>query len=100
MRKVSLDLVQNRKAHPEDKKDLLNAMLNGRDPKTGEALSEDSIVDNMITVNDLVWHVNFNPLTTAAVPHRRARDHFWNALVCVLLSHQTSRGIQESTGRS
>lgn len=61
-------------------------MLNGRDPKTGEALSEDSIVDNMITVNDLVWHSQVYLLTTAAVPHRWTRDNFWNALICVLLS--------------
>lgn len=51
MRKLSLDLVQNRKIHPEDKKDLLNAMLYGKDPRTGESLTEESIVDNMITVS-------------------------------------------------
>jgi cytochrome P450/NADPH-cytochrome P450 reductase len=27
----------------------MNAMVNGKDPKTGEPLTEDSIVDNMIT---------------------------------------------------
>jgi cytochrome P450 len=27
----------------------MNAMLNGKDPKTGENLTEDSIINNMIT---------------------------------------------------
>ncbi|KAJ9627966.1 hypothetical protein H2203_003185 [Taxawa tesnikishii (nom. ined.)] len=50
MRKLSLELVQNRKDHPQpDKKDLLNAMINGRDAKTGEGLSDENIVSNMIT---------------------------------------------------
>lgn len=49
MRILSLELVQNRKNHPEDRNDLLNAMINGKDIRTGEKLSEDSIADNMIT---------------------------------------------------
>ncbi|KAK4998833.1 hypothetical protein LTR66_002023 [Elasticomyces elasticus] len=49
MRKLSDELVQNRKKHPKDTRDLLNAMINGRDPKTGERLSDASIIDNMIT---------------------------------------------------
>jgi len=56
MRNLSLEVVQARKDHPEDKKDLLNAMLHGKDPKTGEALSEESIVDNMITVIERQRH--------------------------------------------
>lgn len=49
MRKLSLELVQNRKDHPQpDKKDLLNAMINGRDAKTGEGLSDENIVSNMM----------------------------------------------------
>lgn len=44
-----MELVQNRKNHPEDRKDLLNAMLFGQDPRSGEKLGEESIVDNMIT---------------------------------------------------
>ena len=38
-----------RKKNPEDKKDLLNALILGRDPQTGKGLTEDSILDNMIT---------------------------------------------------
>lgn len=49
MRDLSADLVKQRRANPTDTKDLMNAMVNGKDPKTGESLTEDSIVDNMIT---------------------------------------------------
>lgn len=42
-------LIAARRQYPTDKKDLLNAMLNGRDPKTGEGLTDASIRNNMIT---------------------------------------------------
>jgi cytochrome P450/NADPH-cytochrome P450 reductase len=40
-------VVAQRKAHPTDKRDLLNAMLNGRDPKTGQGLSDENITYNV-----------------------------------------------------
>ena len=46
---VAAKVVADRRTHPSDKKDLLNAMLNGRDPKTGEGLTDESISNNMIT---------------------------------------------------
>ncbi|KAF1929899.1 fatty acid hydroxylase [Didymella exigua CBS 183.55] len=46
---VSEELLNARRAHPTEKKDLLNAMLLGRDPKTGEGLDDGTIVRNMIT---------------------------------------------------
>lgn len=49
MRKFSSELVQERMRNPKDSKDLLNAMLLGKDPKTGKAMTDDSIIDNMIT---------------------------------------------------
>ncbi|KAL5115197.1 hypothetical protein ACEQ8H_006871 [Pleosporales sp. CAS-2024a] len=49
LRKTSMEVIQNRRANPTDKKDLLNGMLNGVDPKTGEKMSDESIMDNMIT---------------------------------------------------
>lgn len=48
-KKVAGDLVQARKDNPTDKKDLLNAMLNGKDPKTGEQMTAESVLNNMIT---------------------------------------------------
>ncbi|KAJ5623213.1 Oxidoreductase FAD/NAD(P)-binding [Penicillium lividum] len=49
LRNLSQELVNERKNNPEDKKDLLNAMILGRDPQSGKGLTDDSIVDNMIT---------------------------------------------------
>ena len=49
MRHLSDEVVNNRLAHPKDSKDLLDAMINGKDPKTGEKLSHQTIIDNMIT---------------------------------------------------
>jgi cytochrome P450/NADPH-cytochrome P450 reductase len=49
MRNLSADLVKQRRENPTETKDLMNAMINGKDPKTGESLTEDSIIDNMIT---------------------------------------------------
>jgi cytochrome P450/NADPH-cytochrome P450 reductase len=43
---ITCTVVADRKAHPIDKKDLLTKMLNGRDPKTGQGLSDDSITKN------------------------------------------------------
>lgn len=42
-------IIADKRANPTDKKSLVNAMLNGKDPKTGEKMSNESIADNMIT---------------------------------------------------
>lgn len=49
MRSVAQEVLDRRRRNPSDKKDLLNAMLLGKDPKTGERLTDESIMDNMIT---------------------------------------------------
>lgn len=49
MRSVAQEVIDRRRKRPTDKKDLLNAMLLGKDSKTGEQLSDESIMDNMIT---------------------------------------------------
>ncbi|EON61408.1 bifunctional P-450:NADPH-P450 reductase [Coniosporium apollinis CBS 100218] len=49
LRETADELVQTRKQHPTERKDLLNAMLKGTDPKTGEHLSDENIIDNLIT---------------------------------------------------
>lgn len=49
MRSVAVQVIKERRTHPSDKKDLVNAMLHGRDPKTGKTLPDDNIVNNMIT---------------------------------------------------
>lgn len=46
---ITKDLLAERRAHPTEKKDLLNAMINNKDPKTGEQLDDTTIIRNMIT---------------------------------------------------
>jgi cytochrome P450/NADPH-cytochrome P450 reductase len=60
------DLLAARRARPNNKKDLLNAMINAKDPKTGEKLSDESIINNMVTF--LVAGMLFPPLS-AEVSH-------------------------------
>jgi hypothetical protein len=48
-------VVADRKANPIEKKDLLNTMLLGKDPKTGQGLDDDTIVKNVSKkINPLV----------------------------------------------
>jgi len=51
MQQVARDLIARRKASPTagSETDLLGRMLNGRDPRTGEGLSDKNIVHQMIT---------------------------------------------------
>ncbi|SMQ49246.1 unnamed protein product [Zymoseptoria tritici ST99CH_3D7] len=49
LRKLSTELVARRREKGTQKKDLLNALLNNKDPKLGVGMTDDSIVDNMVT---------------------------------------------------
>ncbi|KAE8417111.1 cytochrome P450 [Aspergillus pseudocaelatus] len=49
LRTLSQKLVDARRNNPLDKKDLLNALILGQDLQTGQHLSDDSIINNMIT---------------------------------------------------
>lgn len=49
MRKFSADIVRGRMSHTKANKDLLSAMVGGKDPKTGKGLTDENIIDNMIT---------------------------------------------------
>lgn len=49
MAQVARELVQLRRENPTEKHDLLNAMINGKDPKTGESMDDGLITSNMIT---------------------------------------------------
>lgn len=48
MKKVSAEIVERRRECPSEKKDLLNAMVNGVDPKTGEKLRDELIIAQMV----------------------------------------------------
>ncbi|KAJ7626813.1 cytochrome P450 [Roridomyces roridus] len=49
MRDLAKRIVATRKAHPIPKHDLLDTMLNSRDPKTGKTMSAESIAQNLLT---------------------------------------------------
>ncbi|RYC79765.1 Bifunctional cytochrome P450/NADPH--P450 reductase [Fusarium oxysporum f. sp. narcissi] len=49
MRELCRELIQDRRKNPVEGKDLFNAMLQGTDPKTGSTMSDESIVQNLIT---------------------------------------------------
>lgn len=50
---TAVTVVAKRRAEPTDKKDLLNLMLNGRDPKTGEGMSDENIIHNVCLLSML-----------------------------------------------
>lgn len=43
-------MIQDRRANPIDKEDLLNIMLNGVDKKTGKKLSDENIRHNVSNI--------------------------------------------------
>lgn len=49
MKEISHELIQARRDKPTDKRDLLNAMVKGKDPKTGETMPDGLVSANMIT---------------------------------------------------
>lgn len=49
LRHAIQQLIQARRDNPVDRDDLLNAMLTHPDPKTGQRLSDESVVDNLLT---------------------------------------------------
>lgn len=51
MRNTANEILQERKAEKnlDTRKDLLSFMLDGVDPKTGQKMTEESILDNLIT---------------------------------------------------
>ncbi|KAK9342387.1 cytochrome P450 [Lipomyces starkeyi] len=49
LRKTADEVLRSRKKTPGDRRDLLTAMLESVDPKTGQKMSDSSIIDNLIT---------------------------------------------------
>ncbi|KAK4653931.1 hypothetical protein QC762_0088670 [Podospora pseudocomata] len=48
LRKLAHEVISHRRANPSQKKDLLNALVNGKDPATGNSLTDDCIINNMM----------------------------------------------------
>lgn len=49
MKSTCEEIIKDRRSNPVQGTDLLNAMMDGRDPKTGEKMSDELIVGNLIT---------------------------------------------------
>lgn len=49
MKTTSREIVEYRRNHPTEKKDLLNALIYGKDPKTGKTMGDGLIAANMQT---------------------------------------------------
>jgi cytochrome P450/NADPH-cytochrome P450 reductase len=49
MNKIGRAIVDNRRAHPTDARDVLNTMIYGEDPKTGEVMRDELVIQEMIT---------------------------------------------------
>ena len=47
--RIAGEIVEGHQKNPSERKDILNAMINGRDPKAGQAISDGLITANMIT---------------------------------------------------
>ncbi|KAG9088707.1 hypothetical protein FS749_001950 [Ceratobasidium sp. UAMH 11750] len=81
MNTLADQIVDDRKKHPIEKKDLLNAMLLGKDPQTGEGLSEENVKAQMLTfliaghettsgmLSFAMAHIMNNPEVYAKVRH-------------------------------
>lgn len=50
MRAYAADLVRHRRAGAADRRDLLWALLHGRDPETGRALTESQVLDEIVSM--------------------------------------------------
>ncbi|KAI9933121.1 hypothetical protein ASPWEDRAFT_114596 [Aspergillus wentii DTO 134E9] len=44
------DVIAHRRANPTDKKDMLHALLHGKDPETGESLPDSRVIDEIINI--------------------------------------------------
>jgi len=50
MRSFAAELVKERQEQPSDRRDLLWAMLNAKDPETGKPLSESEVIDEIVSM--------------------------------------------------
>lgn len=99
MKSVSDEVVKRRKENPSDKKDLLNAMLNGKDPVTGEGMTDQLIVNNMITflIAGILSLLRFSMTLFNSL---RSRNHIWIIIILVPASTQEQRYLPCCSTRS
>ena len=81
-REIAMDLVQRRRQNPSKKNDLLAAMVNGKDPKTGQGMRDELITANMITFLIAgMYDEKFFP-GDGMTDRTRPRDYFRAFVVC------------------
>jgi cytochrome P450 / NADPH-cytochrome P450 reductase len=49
LRETGLGIIENRRANPVEKNDVLNALIYGKDPKTGQVMRDELIAEQMKT---------------------------------------------------
>ncbi|KAI1612319.1 NADPH--cytochrome P450 reductase-like protein [Exophiala viscosa] len=74
MKKVGMDIVENRRADPVEKKDFLNTLIYGKDPKTGEVMRDDLITAQMTTFL-IAGHETTSGLLSFAMAHLLKNAH-------------------------
>lgn len=98
MRQVGTEIVNIRRSNPSDKKDLLNAMIHGVDPKTGAKLRDELIIAQMVgflvagTEAYINWRVLRCMLTNNIF---RPRNDFRIVVIHIRPSAQESGCLQE-----
>lgn len=50
MREYGAQIVEHRKSNPTDKKDMLDTLLNGKDPESGKSLTDSQVLDEIINI--------------------------------------------------
>jgi cytochrome P450/NADPH-cytochrome P450 reductase len=107
LRQIAADVLAERRANPYAKKDLLSAMLDGRDPKTGEGLSDESILNNMIVFliagkisSSPVYKVNYQSLTSILQDTKLPADFSHSYSTTSLHAQMFSRRLSQKLTRS
>jgi cytochrome P450/NADPH-cytochrome P450 reductase len=96
MRNICSEMILHRKKNPSEKKDLLNAMIHGKDPKTGCSMTESSIIDNMITFL-VAGMFSYPYILLLGCLLNRSRDDFFSPCVCLLPLSQAPRCDENSS---
>ena len=100
MKSVAASVIKERRTHPTTKKDLVNAMVLGEDPKTGKTLPDDNIINNMITfliagkLNTLTWQ------EMLAHIFQVTKQHPVSYLFCLHYSYRTRGRTRQPRRRS
>lgn len=71
---VANELVQIRRDNPTTKRDLMNAMILGKDPKTGESMPTGVISQNMVSIQSCTPQIWWRSLLSSA--SLLMTDHF------------------------